>query len=93
VSGNVSPTWVNKVHLISPQNNGLPERIYANTLGNYIFTDAAGAPNGILTHNGPRTYFADCNILASNNNVGYFKGYYSTTNISGATTGRLTVKG
>ena len=70
-AANVSPTWVNKVHIISPQNttatsgaNG--ERIYANTLGVNIFTDAAGAPNGILTNNGPRTYFSDCNTVSNN---------------------------
>ena len=92
-SGNSSATWSNKINLISPQSNvsiGAPERVYSNIAGQY-FTDAGGSFSGIITHNGPRTYYSDCNSI-TNNNVGFVRNYYSLNNINGAATGRITVK-
>jgi hypothetical protein len=92
-SGNTTATWSNKIHLISPTAStiGLPERIYANTAGS-IMTDTASGASGVLFHNGPRTYLSDANTT-SNNNLVYWRNYYSLNNINNATTGRLTIKG
>jgi hypothetical protein len=91
-AGNGTPSWANRIMLNSPQNAGLPERIYANQAGGYTFADyGAGQVNGILTHNGPRTYYSDANTT-TNNNVGFIRNYYSLNNINGAATGRITVK-
>ena len=90
-SGNTTATWSNRIHLISPQSNGTPERAYTNTAGN-IITDFASAPNGVLTHNGPRTFFSDSNTV-SNNTIGYVRNYYSLNGINGAVTARILIKG
>jgi hypothetical protein len=91
------PTWLNRVHLISPQAyspatpNTAFERGYANQ-SSYLTTDYAGAAAGIIYHNGPRTYAGDANS-ATNNNILVVKNYYSLNNINGTATGRVTVKG
>ena len=92
-----TPTWMNRLHLISPQTtntlnaNTNQERGYANQ-GSYLTTDFAGAAAGIIYHNGPRTYAGDANS-ATNNNILVVKNYYSLNNINGSATGRITVKG